>query len=298
MGGTEPALQYRAGGAGRGQARGHGQQGTPGRARGDGFRPGAGVRTRGRLRGERRRRNPDRPGPGIRAGGQPGSEHRGHRQRHLQLHPDPDDPRGLALRRGPAPGPGSSVTPRPTRPWTSTAPTPPTSWRSWRNWPSRPASGSTTFTARASTGCTWPTSSTPASSGYAIKLLALAKLSKDGLELRVAPTLVKHGTPLAEVRGPYNAIRVVGDAVGDTLFYGRGAGAMPTASAVVGDLIDVITGRAALPTRVLNLWSESAPAVALDPLQPGQEPLLPPLHDRRPARSARQVGPNPGRKGN
>ncbi len=60
--------------------------------------------------------------------------------------------------------------------------------------------------------------------GYTVKLLALAKLSDAGLELRVAPTLVKQGTPLAEVRGPYNAIRVVGDAVGDTLFYGRGAG--------------------------------------------------------------------------
>ncbi len=101
--------------------------------------------------------------------------------------------------------------------------------------------------------------------GYAIKLLALAKLSKDGLELRVAPTLVKRGTPLAEVRGPYNAIRVVGDAVGDTLFYGRGAGAMPTASAVVGDLIDVITGRAVPPTRIPNLWSETAPSVVLTP---------------------------------
>jgi homoserine dehydrogenase len=101
--------------------------------------------------------------------------------------------------------------------------------------------------------------------GYAIKLLALAKLSPAGLELRVAPTLVKHGTPLAEVRGPYNAIRVVGDAVGDTLFYGRGAGAMPTASAVVGDLIDVITGRAAVPSRVVNLWSDSAPGVVLTP---------------------------------
>jgi homoserine dehydrogenase len=83
--------------------------------------------------------------------------------------------------------------------------------------------------------------------GYAIKLLALAKLSSAGLELRVAPTLVKHGRPLAEIGGPYNAIRVVGDAVGDTLFYGRGAGAMPTASAVVGDLIDVVTGRARPP---------------------------------------------------
>ncbi len=86
--------------------------------------------------------------------------------------------------------------------------------------------------------------------GYAIKLLALAKLSTAGLELRVAPTLVKRGRPLAEVGGPYNAIRVVGDAVGDTLFYGRGAGAMPTASAVVGDLIDVVTGRARPPAPV------------------------------------------------
>jgi len=101
--------------------------------------------------------------------------------------------------------------------------------------------------------------------GYNIKLLALAKLSEGGLELRVAPTLVKRGTPLAEVRGPYNAVRVVGDAVGDTLFYGRGAGAMPTASAVVGDLIDVVTGRAGLPSRLLNLWSESAPPVPLTP---------------------------------
>ena len=67
----------------------------------------------------------------------------------------------------------------------------------------------------------------------------------------MAPTLVKHGRPLAEVGGPYNAIRVVGDAVGDTLFYGRGAGAMPTASAVVGDLIDVVTGRARPPAQAI-----------------------------------------------
>lgn len=99
--------------------------------------------------------------------------------------------------------------------------------------------------------------------GYAIKLLALARLSAAGLELRVAPTLVRHGTPLAEVRGPYNAIRVVGDAVGDTLFYGRGAGAMPTASAVVGDLIQVATGQAGLPSRLRNLWPEDAPPVRI-----------------------------------
>jgi homoserine dehydrogenase len=99
--------------------------------------------------------------------------------------------------------------------------------------------------------------------GYTVKLLALAKLAGEALELRVAPTLVKHGTPLAEVRGPYNAVRVVGDAVGDTLFYGRGAGEMPTASAVVGDLIDVVVGRAALTFNALNLWSSDAPPARL-----------------------------------
>jgi homoserine dehydrogenase len=99
--------------------------------------------------------------------------------------------------------------------------------------------------------------------GYAVKLLALAKLSRAGLELRVAPTLVKQGTPLAEVRGAYNAIRVVGDAVGDTLFYGQGAGALPTASAIISDLIDVVTGRAGSPSWMPDLWSASAPPAAL-----------------------------------
>ncbi len=99
--------------------------------------------------------------------------------------------------------------------------------------------------------------------GYTVKLLALAKLGPGGLELRVTPSLVRRGTPLADVSGPYNAIRVVGDAVGDTLFYGRGAGAMPTASAVVGDLIDVVVGRSALTFKVQNLWPRDAPKPSL-----------------------------------
>ena len=99
--------------------------------------------------------------------------------------------------------------------------------------------------------------------GYAVKLLALAKLSEGGLELRVAPTLVRRGTPLADVAGPYNAVRVVGDAVGDTLFYGRGAGSLPTASAVVSDIMDVVVGRAALTFRAMNLWSSQAEAPRL-----------------------------------
>jgi homoserine dehydrogenase len=90
--------------------------------------------------------------------------------------------------------------------------------------------------------------------GYAVKLLARAQLGPAGLELRVAPRLVPRGTPLAEVSGPYNAIRVVGDAVGDTLFCGRGAGALPTASAVVADILDVAVGRAAITSRELDRW--------------------------------------------
>src|SRR5690606_23387317 len=73
--------------------------------------------------------------------------------------------------------------------------------------------------------------------GYRIKLRATAQRTAGGLELHVAPTLVKIGQPLAEVREAYNAISVVGDAVGKVFFHGLGAGQMPTASAVVADMI-------------------------------------------------------------
>jgi homoserine dehydrogenase len=99
--------------------------------------------------------------------------------------------------------------------------------------------------------------------GYRIKLLAVAELADDGLELHVSPTLVKVGTPLAEVRGAFNAIRVVGDAVGRVFFHGLGAGRMPTASAVVADLIDTVVGRTAITFRTLELWSQREARVAL-----------------------------------
>ncbi len=82
-------------------------------------------------------------------------------------------------------------------------------------------------------------------------------LGTAGLELHVSPTLVKTGTPLAEVRGVYNAIAVVGDAVGRVFFHGKGAGMMPTASAVVADLIDTVVGRTRITFRTLELWSNS-----------------------------------------
>lgn len=75
--------------------------------------------------------------------------------------------------------------------------------------------------------------------GYRIKLLAIAKLAKGGIEARVQPTLLQKSHILANVNGSYNAILMHGDETGDVLFYGRGAGAHPTASAVLSDLVDI-----------------------------------------------------------
>jgi homoserine dehydrogenase len=95
--------------------------------------------------------------------------------------------------------------------------------------------------------------------GYRIKLLAVARLSDLGLELHVSPTLVRIGTPLAEVQDAYNALRVVGDAVGPVFYHGLGAGQMPTASAVVADLIDTAVGRTRLTFQTLELFSNAEP---------------------------------------
>ncbi|MBI2462283.1 MAG: homoserine dehydrogenase [Candidatus Rokubacteria bacterium] len=75
--------------------------------------------------------------------------------------------------------------------------------------------------------------------GYRIKLLAIAKAQGGALEVRVHPTMIPADVPLAAVSGVFNAIFVSGDAVGDQMFYGRGAGQMPTASAVWSDIIEI-----------------------------------------------------------
>lgn len=97
--------------------------------------------------------------------------------------------------------------------------------------------------------------------GYSIKLLAIAQRLQgtagkgDSLALSVSPTLVSQKSPLSDVRGAFNAVSVVGDAVGHSFYYGLGAGEMPTASAVVGDVMDTIIGRTRLTFDTLNLWS-------------------------------------------
>jgi homoserine dehydrogenase len=78
--------------------------------------------------------------------------------------------------------------------------------------------------------------------GYRIKLLAITKLVSDGVELRVHPTLIPEKRLVANVNGPMNAVLVKGNMVGPTLYYGAGAGAEATASAVVADIIDITRG--------------------------------------------------------
>lgn len=76
--------------------------------------------------------------------------------------------------------------------------------------------------------------------GYVIKLLGVAKLNNDQLEVSVQPTLVPKRHPLSKIDGVNNAIYVYGEAVGETMFYGSGAGQLPTATAVVSDLVSVV----------------------------------------------------------
>lgn len=85
--------------------------------------------------------------------------------------------------------------------------------------------------------------------GYRIKHLGMARRTPAGVEVRVHPTLIPEYRLLANVRGVMNAIVVHGDAAGDTLYYGAGAGGLPTASAVVADLIEIARGKALLPER-------------------------------------------------
>ena len=75
--------------------------------------------------------------------------------------------------------------------------------------------------------------------GYRIKLLAIAKLTDAGIQAGVYPALIRKNTQLADVKDAFNAIHIVGDKVGPTMLYGMGAGMLPTASAVVGDLVSI-----------------------------------------------------------
>ncbi|AXE36022.1 homoserine dehydrogenase [Chromobacterium phragmitis] len=104
--------------------------------------------------------------------------------------------------------------------------------------------------------------------GYRVKLLGLTRRTDKGVELRVHPTLIPEGRLIANVNGVMNAVLVKGDALGPTLYYGAGAGALPTASAVVADIVDV--------TRLLTSDPEHrVPHLAFQPDQLQDLPILP-----------------------
>ena len=104
--------------------------------------------------------------------------------------------------------------------------------------------------------------------GYRIKLLGITRRAKKGIELRVHPTLIPTKRLIANVEGAMNAILVKGDAVGLTLYYGAGAGAEPTASAVIADLVDVTRMHTSDP-------EHRVPHLAFQPDQLTDVPFLP-----------------------
>jgi homoserine dehydrogenase len=104
--------------------------------------------------------------------------------------------------------------------------------------------------------------------GYRIKLLGITKRVKEGIELRVHPTLIPSRRLIANVEGVMNAVLVKGDAVGATMYYGAGAGAEPTASAVVADLVDVTRLHTADP-------DHRVPHLAFQPDRMSDVPVLP-----------------------
>ena len=104
--------------------------------------------------------------------------------------------------------------------------------------------------------------------GYRIKLLGITKRVANGIELRVHPSLVPAKRLLANVEGPMNAVVVHGDAVGTTLYYGKGAGSEPTASAVIADLVDITRLHTADP-------EHRVPSLAFQPDAMSDLPIVP-----------------------
>jgi homoserine dehydrogenase len=104
--------------------------------------------------------------------------------------------------------------------------------------------------------------------GYRIKLLGITRRRSNGIELRVHPTLVPSTRLIANVEGAMNAVLVHGDAVGATLYYGKGAGAEPTASAVIADLVDITRLHTADP-------DHRVPHLAFQPGELHDTPVLP-----------------------
>lgn len=97
--------------------------------------------------------------------------------------------------------------------------------------------------------------------GGVIKLVGMSKRAENGAYARVCPVILKKDHPLAGIDDVFNGILVKGDALGDVMFYGRGAGSLPTASAVVSDVVDIIKHK---HTHIVLGWTEGEPGYLLD----------------------------------
>ncbi len=96
--------------------------------------------------------------------------------------------------------------------------------------------------------------------GYTIKLLAVAERTNEGVSLRVRPAFISKDHPLAWVGGAFNAVSIYGNQVGHTMYYGRGAGASPTASAVVADIVSMASGYKEGPFQNFPIWLDQTEA--------------------------------------
>jgi homoserine dehydrogenase len=92
--------------------------------------------------------------------------------------------------------------------------------------------------------------------GYAVKLLAIAERDGGGVSARVHPTMVPLDHPLASITGNFNAIFVMGESVGDLMFYGQGAGSLPTATAILGDVVDISRNPGKQAAARRSYWSK------------------------------------------
>ncbi|MBU4193454.1 MAG: homoserine dehydrogenase [Actinobacteria bacterium] len=100
--------------------------------------------------------------------------------------------------------------------------------------------------------------------GYAVKLLAVAISEDDGISARVHPTMIPLEHPLASVSGNFNAIFIIGESVGDLMFYGQGAGSLPTATAILGDVVNVVRNMDRPPASRRSYWSRPGNVKPID----------------------------------
>lgn len=100
--------------------------------------------------------------------------------------------------------------------------------------------------------------------GYAVKLLAIAGRDEGGVSARVHPTMIPLEHPLASISGNFNAIFVIGESVGELMFYGQGAGSLPTATAILGDVVNIVRNLGKPPASKRSYWSRSGEVLSMD----------------------------------